>query len=123
MGALAGRPAKRGPARLTRGRVARGPQGGGATRKEARELMLPPRMYVGRAALIALPATHGATRTAVPWLVCKFGAKNTQQSPVSWRLLVIYFLSCVKRSETAFDGENRAHDGHGPPFRAQVLAL
>ena len=122
MGARVGRPAKRGPARLTRGRVARGPQGGGATRKEARELMLPPRMYVGRAALIALPATHGAT-TAVPWLVCKFGAKNTHQSALASRLLVIYFLSSVKRSETAFDGENRAHDGHGPPFRAQVLAL
>jgi hypothetical protein len=60
-----------GAARLTRGRITRGPQGGGATRKEARELMLPPRMYVGRAALIAATKTQAAASSSAPstaWL-------------------------------------------------------
>ena len=72
-----------GAARLTRGRITRGPQGGGATRKEARELMLPPRMYVGRAALIAATKTQAAASSSAPstaWLA----PQVPQRTPLAW---------------------------------------
>ena len=74
-----------GAARLTRGRITRGPQGGGATRKEARELMLPPRMYVGRAALIAATKTQAAASSSAPstpgWRPKFWGPMRTAHAP------------------------------------------